>query len=221
MPPLRQAHESPVARDAEIERERARIARDLHDEVGACLTRISLLAELAKGNPGGAEHLAGLGEAAHEAVRALDRIVWAVNPRHDHLASFVDYTSQRAGELLEAAGIRCRLELPDAADSRPLPPDFRRQVFLMVQEAVHNAAKHSGAGEVALQISPAPDFLRIRVADNGRGFDPAVTKGDGLGNMAARASEIGGVCRISSESGRGVTVEFELPWPGLGSPRQL
>jgi len=218
MPPLRQAHESPVARDAEIERERARIARDLHDEVGAHLTRISLLAELAKGNP---EHLAGLAEAAHEAVSALDRIVWAVNPRHDHLASFVDYTSQRAGELLEAAGIRCRLELPDAADARPLPPDFRRQVFLMVREAVHNAAKHSGAGEVTLRISPAPDALTIRVADNGRGFDPALTTGDGLGNMAARASEIGGACRISNEPGRGVAVEFELPWPGLGSPRRL
>ena len=154
MPPLRQLHESPAARDTEIERERARIARDLHDEVGACLTRISLLAELAGGDGAGSPHLERLGQAAHEAVSALDRIVWAVNPRHDNLASFIDYTVQRAGELLEAAGVRCRLDLPDSDDARPLPPDFRRQVFLMVQEAVHNAAKHSGADEVT-RGSPA------------------------------------------------------------------
>jgi signal transduction histidine kinase len=220
MPDRPHSPEAASLDEAGIERERARIARDLHDGVGACLTRISLLAELARGESP-SPHLSRLAEAAHEAVESLDHIVWAVNPRHDNLASFIDHTLQQTGALLAAAGIRCRLEVPDTPETRPLTAGFRRQVFLMIQEAVHNAAKHADAGEVTLAIEPGPEELVIRITDDGRGFDPAHVDGDGLGNMKNRTTLLGGTCRIASRPGEGTRVQFELPWPPLGGIRPV
>jgi signal transduction histidine kinase len=220
MPDRHHPQEAAHRDEAGIERERARIARDLHDGVGACLTRISLLAELARGESP-SPHLARLAEAAREAVDSLDHIVWAVNPRHDNLASFIDHTLQQTGALLAAAGIRCRLEVPDTTATRPLPAGFRRQVFLMIQEAIHNAAKHAAPGEVTLAIEPSPAELAIRITDDGRGFDPTHVDGDGLGNMKNRATVLGGTCRIASRPGKGTRVEFDLPWPGLGGTRPV
>ncbi len=212
---LRQAHRETLAakRQAELERERTRIARDMHDEVGASLTRISLLSELSAGGDHPSPHLAKLSEAARDAVASFDRIVWAVNPRHDNLASFLDYTAEQAGDLLQAAGIRCRLEWPDRIEPRPLPADFRHQVFLMIREAVNNATKHAGATEVAVEIDPAPQMLTIRVSDDGQGFETDKLTGDGLGNMRNRAHTLHGTCSITSEPGKGTAVLFKLPWP--------
>ncbi|BCU78145.1 two-component regulator propeller domain-containing protein [Luteolibacter sp. LG18] len=212
---LRQARRETalVKRQAALERERTRIARDMHDEVGASLTRISLLSELSATSEQPSPHLAKLSEAARDAITSFDRIVWAVNPRHDNLASFLDYTAEQVGELLQAAGIRCRLEWPDHIEPRPLPADFRHQVFLMIREAVNNAAKHAGATEVVLEIDPAPAKLGIRITDNGQGFEAAKLTGDGLGNMRNRAAGLQGTCAITSEPGKGTAVAFELPWP--------
>ncbi|MFD0894162.1 hypothetical protein KBB96_02515 [Luteolibacter ambystomatis] len=212
---LRQARREMLAakRQAELERERTRIARDMHDEVGASLTRISLLSELSASGEHPSPHLAKLSEASRDAVASFDRIVWAVNPRHDNLASFLDYTAEQVGELLQAAGIRCRLEWPDHIEPRPLPADFRHQVFLMIREAVNNATKHAGATEIAVEIDPAPQMLTIRILDDGQGFETDKLTGDGLGNMRNRANTLHGTCAIISEAAKGTEILFKLPWP--------
>ncbi|MGC4013823.1 MAG: two-component regulator propeller domain-containing protein [Luteolibacter sp.] len=212
---LRQARRETIVakRQAALERERTRIARDMHDEVGASLTRISLLSELSAGGENPSPHLAKLSDAARDAISSFDRIVWAVNPRHDNLASFLDYTAEQVGDLLQAAGIRCRLEWPDRIEPRPLAADFRNQVFLMIRESVNNATKHAGATEVVLQIDPAPNLLTIRITDDGQGFETEKLTGDGLGNMHSRAKSLHGICIITSEPGNGTAVVFRLPWP--------
>lgn len=208
-------------READIQRERARIARDMHDQIGASLTQIALLAELAdhEQSAGQApkEQLRQLAETSREAVTHLDEIVWAVNPRHDNLSSLLEYVGQKAVQMFDAAGIRCRLELPDNVAERPLNADFRHHYFLMIQEAQNNAAKHSGASEITLSVQPKPHHLLSVLSDNGRGFDDHSialdSLGNGLKNLTARAAALKGNCEIVSIPGTGTTITITLPWP--------
>ena len=135
-----------------LERERARIAQDLHDDLGSSLTRISLLSGLLradKDNPDQVEAHAGkLSQSADQTVRALEEIVWAVRPGSDTLQSLVEYIAHFANELFEGDPTRCRLDLPHDLPARPLPPEVRHNIFLIVKEALTNALKHAGAKEV-------------------------------------------------------------------------
>src|SRR5208282_2028592 len=134
-----------------LERERARIAQDLHDDLGSSLTRLSLLSGLIKAdkdNPEQVEAHAGkLAESADQTVRSLEEIVWAVRPGSDTLQSLVEYIAHFANELFEGNATRCRLDLPHDLPARPLPPDVRHNIFLIVKEALTNAHKHAGGGE--------------------------------------------------------------------------
>ena len=138
--------------ESALERERARIAQDLHDDLGSSLTRLSLLSGLIKAdkdNPEQVEAHAGkLAQSADQTVRALEEIVWAVRPGSDTLQSLVEYIAHFANELFEGNATRCRLDLPHDLPARPLPPDVRHNIFLIVKEALTNALKHAGAGEV-------------------------------------------------------------------------
>ncbi|EDY16767.1 histidine kinase [Chthoniobacter flavus Ellin428] len=201
-----------LRREAAIERERARIARDMHDQLGTSLTRISLLSDLAQ-SENHSRHLPQLVATAHEAVTALDEIVWAVNPRHDTLASLLEYLGQQTSETLQAAGIRCRLEFPDHPAPRALSADFRHHLFLIVREAVNNAVKHARATEVRLTVEPHPAGLHLMIADDGRGFDQNGTIGNGLANLRERTTDLGGTCQITSTPGSGTTLALRLPWP--------
>src|SRR6185369_13662525 len=138
-----------------LERERSRIARDLHDDLGSLLTRISLLSGLLqqeKDNPTQVEaNAVKITQSANQTVRALEEIVWAVRPGSDSLQSLVEYIAHFANELFEGAGAKCRLDLPHDLPPRPLPPEVRHNIFLVVKEALTNALKHSGADEVRVQ----------------------------------------------------------------------
>jgi signal transduction histidine kinase/ligand-binding sensor domain-containing protein len=201
-----------------LHQERARIAKDIHDDLGANLTQIALLGDLAsqdRTQPEKAgEHVAKISLTARQLIKSLDEIVWAVNPSNDTLAHLVDYTGQFALDFLRVAGIRCRLDFPEQTPVREVSTDIRHDLFLIVKEALNNIVKHSGASEVWLRIQASDSSLRISVEDNGCGFDhPADRPGaDGLLNMRARAAEIGGVCRIESCPGKGTTVIVELDW---------
>ena len=181
--------------ESTLERERARIAQDLHDELGSSLTRLSLLSGLIKAdkdNPEQVEAHAGkLTESADQTVRSLEEIVWAVRPGSDTLQSLVDYITHFATELFEGSPTRCRLDVPDELPMRPLPPDVRHNIFLIIKEALTNTLKHAGASEVHLQIKATPRILEISIADNGKGFgvDSVAAAGhrNGLGNMKRRA----------------------------------
>ncbi len=207
--------------ESALERERARIAQDLHDELGSSLTRISLLSGLLradKDNPDQvAAHAGKLSLSADQTVRALEEIVWAVRPGSDTLQSLVDYITHFAGELFEGGPTRCRLDVPDELPVQPLPPDVRHNIFLIVKEALTNILKHAGAAEVHLQIKVTPQTLEIVIADNGKGFETnaAVTdgQGNGLGNMKRRAEAVGGKLSLTSAPGQGARMEFAVGFP--------
>jgi len=198
-----------------LERERARIAQDLHDDLGSSLTRLSLLSGLIKAdkdNPEQVEAHAGkLAESADQTVRALEEIVWAVRPGSDTLQSLVEYIAHFANELFEGNPMRCRLDLPHDLPARPLPPDVRHNIFLIVKEALTNALKHAGAGEVHVLAKISGNTLEISVRDEGKGFDPASpaeSRRNGLGNMHRRAEAIGGRLELQSAPGTGTTVRL-------------
>lgn len=203
-----------------LERERARIARDIHDEVGAGLTQLVLEGEVAKtefpdGSPARAQ-LDRLCEKARAVSRALDEVVWAVNSRRDTLRDFTSYVCKYAQEFLAKTPIRCRLDVEPEMPASGFDLVRRRGLFTAVKEALSNVAKHSRATEVFLRIRRQNHQVVVVVEDNGKGFDPAHAKleGNGLVNMAQRLRELGGHCNIWSEPGKGCRVEFRMPIAG-------
>ncbi len=200
------------------ETERARIARDLHDDLGASLTEISMLAAIAAEEhaPVAAlrEPLQQIAGKAQALVGALDEIVWAVNPRQDTLASLADYLAAFGAEFLHSTGLALRLDVAHDLPPLALEAERRHGLFLAVREALHNAVKHSGAREVWLRLRLAAGALLITIEDHGRGFDPATrTGGDGLRNLRDRLAALGGDCRIESIDGAGTCVHLRLPLP--------
>lgn len=197
------------------EGERARIARDLHDDLGASLTEISILAALASEDAAETDlhpSLDQLSAKAKNVVGALDEIVWAVNPQEDTLRSLVEYIAAFAREFLDIARIPLRSEVAREIPDHPMAATARHGVFLAAREALNNAVKHSGAKEVKLRIGIEDKRLEIRIEDNGRGFNPEYARGgNGLGNLPRRMQEAGGECRIETFPGQGTTIFLTLP----------
>ncbi|MDB6110401.1 MAG: two component regulator propeller/histidine kinase domain protein, partial [Pedosphaera sp.] len=205
-----------------LQRERARIAQDLHDDLGSSLARISLLSGLAKAdkdNPDQLEiHVNKISQSANETVRALEEIVWAVRPGSDSLQSLVEYIAHFANELFADASTRCRLDLPHDLPARPLPPEVRHNIFLIVKEALTNVLRHASTSEVRVQAKASVHSLEIMVQDDGKGFDapapPLRGKRQGLGNMRHRAESINGTLAVESVPGKGTTVRLTVGFPG-------
>ena len=200
-----------------LQRERERIARDLHDDLGSGLTQLMLQGEVAQSELPEASEIRGqinqLCDKARALARGLDEIVWAVNSRRDTLRDFATYVSKYAQEFLLATSIRCRLDVEMGLPPAPFDLPIRRNVFLAVKEALNNAVKHSGATELFLRIHREAAGLHVVVEDNGRGFEPSATAGagNGLANMSQRLVETGGQCRWSSAPGQGCRIEFTIP----------
>jgi signal transduction histidine kinase/sugar lactone lactonase YvrE len=197
------------------EAERARIARDLHDDLGASLTEISMLAQITAEETHAAPTRVPLEDIASRAqalVGALDEIVWAVNPRHDTLASLADYLSATTADFVAAAGCSLRIDVPRDLPDWEVDAERRHTLLLAVREALHNVVKHAGASEVALKLDVLSDGIRVDICDNGRGFDPSTAPhGDGLGNLRDRLASVGGKCVIRSTRQSGTQVSFHLP----------
>jgi signal transduction histidine kinase/ligand-binding sensor domain-containing protein len=214
-----------IARERALERERARIAQDIHDDLGASLTRIGLLSESTAGdleNPQrAATNLEQIISTTRELTRSMDEIVWAVNPRHDTLESLSNYISRFAHDFLSTANIRCRLALPLQLPDISVRSEVRHNLFLACKEALNNVVKHSHANEVRLTLEIVPGGLRFVIADNGPGFDLDQANasshrhrhapGNGLFNLERRLQQIGGHSRLHSAPGAGTSVEFFVP----------
>jgi signal transduction histidine kinase len=200
-----------------LQLERARIARDIHDDLGAGLTQLVLLGEVTKsGLPAASEtreQIDQLCERARDLSRTMDEIVWAVNSRRDTLRDFATYVCKYAQAFLRSTPIRCRLDVEPELATSAFDLPIRRNLLLAVKEALHNAAKHSEATELFLRIHRCGDGLLVVVEDNGKGFDlaRASQERNGLTNMAQRMSEVGGTFRLSGQPGTGCRVEFNLP----------
>ena len=197
--------------------ERARIARDIHDDLGARLTHLVLLGEVAQSelpaNSGTRAQLNQICEKARDLSHAMDEVVWAVNSRRDTLRDFVTYVCKYAQFFLGSTPIRCRLDVESDIPATPFDLPVRRNLFLAVKEALNNAAKHSAASEVFLRIYRHNQKLIVVVEDNGKGFDPARADAarNGMTNMSQRMDEIGGFCTLASQPGSGCRVEFTVP----------
>ena len=160
-------------RQQAVEHERARIARDIHDDLGASLTRLTLLSQTAMTeNAAGrstAPELDAIYNTTSELTRSMDEIVWAVNPRHDSLDSLANFLGKFAQEYLQTAQIRCRLDLPAGLPATPVPAEVRHNVFLATKEVLNNSVKHAGTTEVRLALAATQDGFRLTLEDNGRG----------------------------------------------------
>jgi signal transduction histidine kinase len=207
-------HAEQLERRNALERERARIAKDIHDDLGSTLTLIAVQGDLAK-ERGDPERIAKVSSTARQAIKSLDEIVWAVNPRNDSLGQLLDYAGQYALDYLRAAGVRCRLDIPERVPERELPSKVRYNVFLALKEALQNVVKHAHATDAWVQVAVLPDGVRLELRDNGCGFAsaPDDALADGLRNMRQRLEAIGGRCTIESRVGTGTQVRFEFPWP--------
>jgi len=201
----------------EMAQERARIARDLHDELGSGLTEITMLGVRAQSAITPPEkragHLEQMGEKARQMVMALDEIVWAMNPTHDSLASMVSYFSIYAERFLGLANITWRLEGPFNSDDHVVDSQHRHELFLAFKEALTNIVKHSEATEVRLNIQVERSQICLTIADNGKGWVKLGQQEgmDGLANMRTRLEKMGGRFAFNSKADEGTTVRFELP----------
>ena len=200
-----------------LERERARIARDMHDDLGSGLTQLTLLGELVlRATPREGESHNRLNELCAKArslLRSMDEIVWAVNPRRDTVKDFAAFISEHAQEFLASTAIRCRQEVMAELPAIPLDLPQRRNLMLAVKEAIRNAARHSGANEVSLKVQLVENSLQVIVADNGRGFSPAAASAErnGMTNMKQRLADIGGSFTLNTAPGKGCCITFLLP----------
>ncbi|QYM78250.1 hypothetical protein K0B96_13195 [Horticoccus luteus] len=200
-----------------VERERLRLARDLHDDIGSGLGRVILFAgeaERAQNDP--ALLSAALGRMRHtaqELVHHAREIVWAVSPQHDSVASLAERVGDYAMETLSAAGMRCETDIPLDLPAAPLRSDARHSLFLAVKEALHNCIKYSGATKVLVRARVHDGWFTLTIADDGCGFAPGECRGTGHGllNLASRAEALGGTANITSAPGAGTTVTLSIP----------
>ena len=200
-----------------IERERSRIARDLHDQLGANLTQVALLGELAEADkdiPGEVEnHARQIGATARETTRALDVIVWAVNPSNDTVESLVNYACQYAQDYFALAGIRFRSDLPASLPAAKILPEVRHNVFLAFKEAVNNVVKHAHATQARVWLRLEAKQFILGVEDNGRGPGDMAKKSmrNGIKNMSRRLEEVRGHFEIGPGPEGGTMVQLIVP----------
>ncbi len=212
-----------------MERERSRIARDIHDELGAKLTKISFLGERLKGRfssaPGLGSQIDSIAGTARSMIKSLDEIVWAVNPRNDTLEHLVSYLGQYAIQYFQNTPVECAVTMPDALPHVWLSAERRHNMFLAVKETLNNVLKHAQAAHVSVTMSLTDEVFEVVTEDNGRGFEipklkmpPAETAGaepyhpggNGLVNLQSRLREIGGQCLVTSQLGQGTKVQLQI-----------
>ncbi len=217
-----------LAAQQAMERERMRIARDMHDEIGSKLTKISFMSELAKRELDGqspvAQKLDSIAGASRDLLQTLDEIVWAVNPHNDTLEHLAAYLGQYATEYLQNTAVECELHIPRGLPHHPLSAEARHNLFLAFEESLNNALKHGRANRVSVNMQVEPSQFEIAIEDNGCGFDPEIAKalpgqngapagrsGNGLRNMCQRLELLGDRrCTIQSSPGRGTTVVLSV-----------
>jgi len=206
-----------VERQSALDQERARIARDMHDTLGASLTQINFLGAMAsRESMPPAEvrsHVAKITGSSQSLVQQLDEIVWAVDPENDTPDGLATYISQFAEEFFSDLPIRCRIKAPAMLLPLRLTTQVRHNLFLAVKESLNNVARHSGATEVTVHLTIKDNVVAISIEDNGHGFDVAApTQRHGVANLRQRLAEIGGTCDLESRTGCGTKIILEWRW---------
>ena len=195
---------------------RTRIATDLHDDIGASLSLIAMLSEVAqrqvpRGNSSVAEPLASIASSSRELVDSMSDIVWAVNPRKDRFSELVKRMRRFASDAFTSRDIALQFDAADEHDFK-LGADARREIFFIVKEGVNNIARHSACTEAAIFLQVQSGWLTLELRDNGKGFDPAqANDGNGLASMRERARRLGGEFEFVSANGHGTTLRLKVP----------
>jgi two-component sensor histidine kinase len=205
-----------VARLLEVANMRTRIATDLHDDIGANLTRIAILSEVARKQRGDDtasddRPLATIARISRESVAAMSDIVWAVNPQHDTLLDLVRRMRRHAEDVLSLPGMELRFSAPEGDYSVRFSVDVRRTIFLVFKEAVNNVARHSHCGSISIDLRIEDPWFILEIADDGTGFVPEKAGGGhGLTSMRRRAEGIGGQLQIESHLGAGTKIILKV-----------
>lgn len=205
-----------MAQLREIEQLRIQIAADLHDDVGARLTKVAMVTEFMDRETAPTDkskaHVENIAKTTREVIQAMDEIVWTINPKNDTLDNLANYIFQYAQEYFQNTGVRCRMDLPAQLPHYPLSTEERHNLFMAVKEALNNVLKHADATEVRLSLALEDRDLTIVVTDNGCGFliNGSHNGGDGLNNMKERLARIGGRLDIQSNQNSGTRVEMEV-----------
>ena len=209
-----------------LERERMRIARDMHDEMGSKLTKISFLSERAavdaKSGQPMAEKIDSIAQTSRDLLKTMDEIVWVVNPRNDSLENLASYLAHYAFEYFQNTAVECDVRLPREVPHYPLSSEARHNLFLAFEETLNNVLKHSAATKVKVEMNTGAREFELKVNDNGKGFEsvaPLAGKeqarggrgGNGLKNMRQRMTSIGGECLMFSKPAGGTTVTMRIP----------
>jgi signal transduction histidine kinase len=201
-------------RRSALEQERARIAKDLHDDLGANLAQIVFLSQRVDGGRHDLQEVDRwfrlIPATARKTIQSLDEIVWAINPRHDLLESLANYLSQFAQEHLTLAGVRCVLDVPMVLPEISVSAEVRHNLVLAAREAINNVTTHAAATEARVMLQLDEAALTVTIADDGKGFAPGRTSsdGNGLSNMRRRLEDVGGRLELESGPGKGTTVRF-------------
>ena len=209
-----------LERQHDLERERTRIARDIHDQVGANLTKIGMQTSRLEREPNlpsrSRSLVLGVAESAREMLQSMDEIVWAINPRNDTLENSINYLIQYTRGFLRPANIEYKLDVPVNLPEVPLTTETRHNLFMAFKEALNNAVKHGHPRLIVITLVLEARNLTLSVADDGGGFTPETSPAgaDGLVNMRQRLASVGGRGRIESLPGQGTKVIFQLPLPG-------
>jgi signal transduction histidine kinase len=207
-----------ISRLLEVANVRTRIATDLHDDIGANLTKIAILSEVARqelGTNGAARAegpLSSIARISRESVASMSDIVWAINPQRDTLRDLVRRIRQHAEEVCLSQNIEVTFNAPDREPHLRLGVDVRRDLYLIFKEAITNSVRHSKCTRLEIELAHEGEVLTLTISDNGRGFDPEdQADGNGLINMRRRAERHAGKLVIDSQSGRGTTIKVRFP----------
>lgn len=192
-----------------------RIAHDIHDDLGARVTQISLLSAMAQDNPAFPEKARAdfdkVSKMSRELVSALYETVWAVNPENDNLEALGNFLCQMVKQLCGQTQLRCRFHVMDLPHEVQVSSQTRHNISMAVKEAVHNIIKHAKATEVTIRMAFSDGVLDVSVHDDGCGFQPVDNiSGNGLSNMKQRLHNIGGNCYVESLTGQGTTIRMRL-----------
>ncbi len=211
------AHRARTARLIELERVRTRIATDLHDDIGSSLSQIAILSEVAHQRSAGGrsgEPIERIGALSRELLDSIGDIVWAIQPRKDHLGDLEQHMRRFAAEVLSARNVEMHWPVSYSGRDLELTPELRRQVYLIFKESVNNIARHSQATEASIALQVEKRQLTLQVSDNGRGFERwDADDGNGLRSMKLRALRLGGELQVRSEPGQGTSVLLRAALP--------
>lgn len=205
-----------IQRQHMLERERTRIASDIHDELGASLTKISKLSEImdqpAMAHEESRSFVKTIADTSNEAIRTIDEIIWAVNPKNDTLNGVADYLTHFAEEFLRPTKIACQLEIPLTLPDLTVSAEIRHNLFMAVKESLNNSVKHASPKRIRITLELRGSALTIEVVDDGRGFEPEAdaSRRTGLTSMRKRMNAIDGEFQISSQPGHGTRIRIQV-----------